>query len=486
MKIAELGVGIIYFPGFEEVIESNPGLIQVVEIEPQTFWYRYQSGLDSFVYDKQATNYLKALNKPLIFHGVGFPVGGSIQPDPIHLPCLKSMIEELNPFWMSEHLSFNNIKIDNVTFNTNFLLPPLQTNESIAQISHCIKNYASHFSIPFAFETGVNYLSPKSFELPDGYFVNQIAKKSQSNILLDVHNLLANELNGRQKIEDFLKQLDLERVIHIHLAGGFYFDNYYLDAHSNVSSDEVFIVFEKVVEQLPNLKAITFEMVPDYLPFIQLDSIRIQLEKMNLIWEKKGKKLKLKQSLPEVNKSHPAAPNITEWENALGELAVNRAPNEITPLVIELNKDKGVSIIRQLIEKFRGSLVVSSLKLSCRYIILKHGVDTLNQFLYSFWQTSVPKLFASDNGLEFADFLLSDDQVKVNQVLYDLIIYEKSSLLTLLDQQTREVNICFNPTELIPYIANHQLPENLSIDNYILEILPEENYIENINTVFHS
>lgn len=41
------------FSGFEQILESNPDLIQVIEIEPQTFWYRSNSGLDSFTFDKE-------------------------------------------------------------------------------------------------------------------------------------------------------------------------------------------------------------------------------------------------------------------------------------------------------------------------------------------------------------------------------------------------------------------------------------------------
>ncbi|MDZ7694633.1 MAG: hypothetical protein U5K69_26520 [Balneolaceae bacterium] len=34
MDIPEQGVGIIYFPGFEETIELNSDLISTIEIEP--------------------------------------------------------------------------------------------------------------------------------------------------------------------------------------------------------------------------------------------------------------------------------------------------------------------------------------------------------------------------------------------------------------------------------------------------------------------
>lgn len=486
MNIPELGVGIIYFPGFENVVASNPDLIQVIEIEPQNFWYRYKSGLDSFIYDAEKIRYLKSLNKPLLFHGVGYPIGGTIPPDPIHLPCLKKMMSELQPVWMSEHLSFNNLYIDQILYNTNFLLPPLQTEETIAYISKTIHSYASNFQIPFAFETGTNYLAPKKFELEDGYFVNQLAHQSGACILLDVHNILANHKNGRQPLFDYLNQLSLEKVIHIHVAGGFYFKEYYLDAHSSVSSNEVLEVLEKVVERLPNLKALTFEMVPDYLNFVSEESIRYQLEKMNAIWDKRGKKFKNQPPAVPLKKSIEQAPTMAEWEKQVGYLSLGRKIVSPTTLTEELEADKGFEVIRDLIEKFKGSAIVSSLKLTCRYIMLYYSVDELNSLLREFWSKDVPKLFASDNGIDFANFLLASEKIKGNDLLLDLIVYEKKSLLTLLDQIQREVEMSFNPTELIPFLADYKLPQALNRGNYIITLAPEEHFTENVNSVYHS
>jgi uncharacterized protein (UPF0276 family) len=486
MNIPELGVGIIYFPGFENVLASNPGLIQVIEIEPQNFWYRYKSGLDSFIYDVEKVRYLKSLNKPILFHGVGYPVGGTIPPDPIHLPCLKKMMAELNPVWMSEHLSFNSIIMDGTLYNTNFLLPPLQTQEGIERISKTIQAYANNFTIPFAFETGTSYLSPKKFELDDGYFANQIARQSESYILFDVHNVLANHKNGRQSIYDFLNQLSHEKIIHLHIAGGFYFKNYYLDAHSNVSSDEMLEVVQRVVETLPNLKAISFEMGADYLNFVPETAIRAQLEKMNKIWERRGKKLQKPTRTHSPKSITAKAPTMEEWEQQVGRLSLGRKISPATALTNVLATDKGFDIIKDLIEKFKGSAVVSSLKLTCRYIMLYYGVEALNKLLRLFWSNDVPKLFASDNGIDFANFLLTRKEIKNNELLVDLILYEKKSMLTLLDQTQREIEMSFNPNDLIPFLANYKLPESLDRGNYIISIMPEEKYTENVNTVYHS
>ena len=59
-----------------------------------------------------------------------------------------------------------------------------------------------------------------------------VAECADCGILLDLHNLFANGVNGRQSVEEFIAQLPLERVWEIHVAGGVELDGYWLDAHS--------------------------------------------------------------------------------------------------------------------------------------------------------------------------------------------------------------------------------------------------------------
>jgi uncharacterized protein len=486
MEIPELGVGIIYFSGFESILESNLDLIQVVEIEPQTFWYRNKSKLDSYSFDENTVNYLLEVNKPTLFHGVGYPVGGKILSDTTHMKCFKDMATILNPIWFSEHLSFNTIEIEGQLCNTNFLLPPLQTNEGVETYIRNIKEYSKKLNIPFAFETGTNYLSPKKFEIEDGTFINKISEGADCNILLDLHNILANEKNGRQKVKDFIRQISLERVIQIHLAGGFYFKDYYLDAHSGISSDEVISIFESIVKTLPNLKAITFEMLPDYLRYIPEKDITIQLEKMNRIWDKRGSFLKIKPKNKEKKVDTFNSPTLNEWENTLGLLTIGRTLNSETKLSMEFKEDRGLEVITDLVEKFRGSFLVSSLKLTCRYIMLHYGLDKLDYWMKKFWLKSIPELFSSDNGLNFANYLLENSEAKKNRILMDIILYESSSLQTLLDNNFRQINICFNPNEIVPLLVKGLYPTDLVIGEYLVKIEPQQEFNDSVNSVFHS
>ena len=41
---APLGVGLVYAPGLEPLIRGEPGLVDVLEIEPQTFWRKPAAG----------------------------------------------------------------------------------------------------------------------------------------------------------------------------------------------------------------------------------------------------------------------------------------------------------------------------------------------------------------------------------------------------------------------------------------------------------
>lgn len=486
MNIPELGVGIIYFSGFEQTIAANPDLIQVIEIEPQTFWYRLNNGLAAYAYDETSVDYLHRLQKPVLFHGVGYPVAGSITPDNTHLDCLHQMMDRLQPLTMSEHLSFNTLVLNGSNYNTNFLLPPLQTEAGIITAVNGISNYKQHFDIPFLFETGVNYLAPQPFELPDGYFVNEIAERADCNILLDVHNILANEKNGRQRVRDYVKQLSHERVTQIHLAGGFYFNGYYLDAHSGPSSDEVLELFEDIVVQLPHLKVITFEMLPEYISLVPAKDITLQLEKMNTIWDKRDRKtrtIKAPQQQPVIDTK---GPTVKEWENTLGLMAIKRPVKTESSLVAALAADKGLTVIQDLIEKFKGSLLVSSLKLSCRYLMLSTGMDAFNALLRDFWQTSITKLFASDNGIDFADYLLTQETLMSNRVLKELVIYERASLQSFTENKTIIVNMSYNPLTMISHLVERKIPAMIEQQDYEIEITPDQGISDQIKTVFHS
>ncbi len=473
-NIPQLGIGIVYHSGIDEIIENNIDLIDIIELEPQTIWYKGSIRDNDFKYDTAIVERLKSFSKPLIFHGVGFPVGGTIPPDPIQIPLLKELMNELKPYWMSEHLSFNTVvDREDKIFNTNLLLPPRQTKNGIFYAVRSISSMKNDIEIPFAFETGVNYLKPFPDELPDGEFIKQIAEDADCFILLDLHNIYTNELNGRQSAEKFLDQIPLERVIEIHIAGGFFHKGYYLDAHSGLSSDALLELTEETVCRCPNLKALIFEMLPEYSTTISMNEIRQQFNTMRKIWQKR--RIELEKSFKDMtfssNKTGEVINDSKEWEFALGHLVVGRDPgNKLSEILIS---DPGIQIFRELLYHFRASIIVTTLKLSTRLLRLSLGEIIFENLIKKFMDEYYPEDFPFVVAEQFSQFIRNQSlDVKY---LNDILIYEETTIKVTSDKIPRTVHFNYNPLPLLKALSMTKLPaEALDGFNVEIEITPDE------------
>ena len=256
-------------------------------------------------------------------HSIGTPVGGSVAAHAAQMPLLHQTIEHLHAPWASEHLSFN-LTPD---FFTGFFLPPRQSDAGLKTYVEAIKRLQDGVGVPLAIETGVNYLRPRPDEIPDGEFISAVAEAADCGILLDLHNVYCNELNGRQTVERFLAQLPLERIWEVHLAGGFELEGYWLDAHSGAIPDPLEGLARDVIPSLPELKAIIFEIFSSFLPHFGLDATRGELEKLHALWALRGSRVSggRTRSVP----AHATEIGISpaEWERALGSLVIGRAPS---------------------------------------------------------------------------------------------------------------------------------------------------------------
>ena len=252
-------------------------------------------------------------------------------PDPLQIPLFIKMVKELASPWASEHLSFNKSRNEYGTFNTGFLLPPLQTHEGVRYSINSIEQISQFLPVPFAVETGVNYLRRRSDELSDGEFVTKVVEGANCGIILDLHNLWTNEMNGRQSIEDFLRQIPLERVWEIHLAGGYEEDGYWIDAHSGEIPQKLIELSERLLLRFGNLHSIIFEIYPSFLHQIDHQVIRKQLGILWKLWNMRKSAVSLdchrhssnedyNQKISSTGESHTPE----DWENVLGGLVVGR------------------------------------------------------------------------------------------------------------------------------------------------------------------
>lgn len=363
------------------------------------------------------------------------------------------------------------------SFHTGFLLPPLQTAAGVRSAVDSIRQLSGQLTVPLAVETGVSYLRPRPGEMPDGAFVAAVTEAADCGILLDLHNIWTNQRNGRQSVADFLAQLPLERVLEVHLAGGEEYAGYWLDSHSKAVSAELWELAAQVLPQLPNLKAVTLEVMPNYIEIMGLAAIEQQLTQIHQLWADSP-------TVPLVTTPRPtivlpadlaaeSALTPEVWANALGAAAIDRSAAvtiEAAALWAELVQDPGVAVIRHLVGTFRAGMVVDALELSARSIILNRDADFLHQLLQEFWQLTPPQMFGAAEAEHFAQFLeLLDLDVPY---LAEVLSYERCLLQAIGSGETVLWQGAVDPDLLLPPLQNWQLPCDLPTGAWAIAIKP--------------
>ncbi len=459
-----LGVGLVYSGTLAPLLESRPELVDVLEVEPQTHWLQPRPDAARYRADRETLARLAAFPQRKILHGIGNPVGGSRGPDRRQLGLFARTARFLDAAWASEHLSFNRAGAGEA-FDTGFLLPPRQTEAGVAAAVAATRAFASALEIPFAFETGVNYLRPRADELSDGAFVRAVAEGADCAILLDLHNAWTNARNGRQALEDFLAEIPLERVLELHLAGGNERRGYWVDSHSGALPEPLHRLAEELVPRLPGLRAIVFEVFPSWVPSVGIERIAAELERLRALWDAGSEVRGAALVAPTLAPATPAArrtpaasaqglADVQAWEDALGALVVGRSP--ATARAAELAGDPGVELTRELLGEFRASMIAATLPLTLRLCLLTLGPGEVTRLLEQHAERAPPEPFASSEAERFAEFLV--ELALDVPYLDDVLRYERAALRANLRGESVVVPFRHDPLVVLRSLGEGRLP----------------------------
>lgn len=471
----ELGVGLTYAAGILPILERAPHLVDVLEVEPQTIWYESTRRAGGYRVDDTVLAQLASFGCAKIVHGVGFPVGGTRPPDLDQFPPMLDVVTALDAVWASEHLSFNKVGGRRGEYRTGFLLPPRQTQAGVRAAVQSVRFMAERLPVPFAVETGVNYLRPRPDEMADGAFVRAVVEGADCGILLDLHNIWTNEVNGRQAADAFLADIPLERVWEVHLAGGMEYGHYWLDAHCDAIPEPVLALARRIVPRLPNLKALIFELYPAFLPEVGLDLVRAQLETLHGLWQLRDGGAARSGARPDPVR-RPACgepdrqePDPGEWERTLAALVTGQAAEG--SFAEDLQADPALDIYRDLLGEFRASMVVSALKLTSRLLLLTLGRDGFKGLLEEYWNRRPPELFASTEAAHFAGYLATLDLDVPH--LDDVLAFERAVLAALVDGENQVVPFGHDPLMVLNALARQELPAAANPGDFEVEVTPD-------------
>jgi uncharacterized protein (UPF0276 family) len=278
-----LGVGVMYNPALPEFLRTDLDAIDYLEITPDMFWTdrgplqhpRFEE-LGSWV------DVLESVvpRRPVIAHNIGLSIGNAGGFDLEYVAHLAEWQFRYQFPWQSDHLSFAEVTTaDGVEHHAGVAVPLPYDREVLDMIVSRVDQVQQAIAVPFLLENSVYFISFDEQDMSEPAFLNELTARTGCGVLLDIHNLYANSRNHDFDAEDFIRELDLSKVVEAHIAGGTEFAGMYTDSHSGPCPEPVWQLLQKVVAKAPNLRAVTFEFHDSYYGLLGPGGVRAQLDR---------------------------------------------------------------------------------------------------------------------------------------------------------------------------------------------------------------
>jgi len=285
-----LGVGILHNPVVTELLKSDPGMVDYVSIMPDLFWSDGRPGANPrFVESESWMEFIDWASGryPLVAHSIGLSLGSATFSDDAYVEQLADWHRRYRFLWHSDHLSFAQVRSASGDEQHAAMAVPMPLDfEVLELLTTRIQALRPHLPSPFLVENAVAYLTFSDQDMTEPAFLNALVRDSGCWLLLDLHNLYTNARNHHFDASAFLRELDLDAVVEVHIAGGTEDAGMYTDAHSGPSPEPVWSLLEEIMPRTPNLKGITFEFHDSYFPVFGADGVRAQLDRARAIWSR--------------------------------------------------------------------------------------------------------------------------------------------------------------------------------------------------------
>lgn len=461
-------VGLVQVPGLEPLFGSGLDRVDAMEIEPETCW-RGAPGdyaIEQLVADvERRTHGFEGLK---LIHSVGFGLGGRAQPSLAHLRALRACVSAVDAPWISAHLAVTHADAGRERLHAGFMLPPLQSEEGVEIAAANIRAFAREMPVPVAVENGVNYMAVRRGELADGDFLAAVLEAADCGLVLDLHNLWTNEVNGRAAVSDVLAALPLDRVWEIHLGGGFEFEGYWLDAHSGEAPQPVMKLLAETVPRCPHLEAIVFEIFPSFVPSVGIARVRAHIAAARSVAADAPPRSSRPNAHIAVHRQRDdVGVRVRAWDEALVRLAIGRPA--LTGLERELEADPAIPMMRSMVWRFRASAIAAISPTLIRYWLMTGGPALVEAQLDHYFADHPPSGFASIDALRLLRWA---GEFPIGSELEAVIAYDDARIRASLDGRSRTVRLGCDPRPVLEALSQNRRPVAGAPGHFELAVSP--------------
>ena len=180
---------------------------------------------------------------PVALHGVSMSIGTAEGLDPEYLRRLKALVDEVEPLFVSDHLSWSR----SGGFNAHDLLPVPYTDEALDRVCANIHQAQEVLGRTLLVENPSSYLAFDGASMSEWEFIAAMSRRTGCELLLDVNNVFVSASNHGFDALAFLDGIPAERVRQIHLAGHSQGRDLLIDSHDSPVCAGVWDLYAKAI-----------------------------------------------------------------------------------------------------------------------------------------------------------------------------------------------------------------------------------------------
>lgn len=232
-----LGFGLgLRIPHYETILESRPA-VDWFEVLSEN--YMVPGGKPRHYLDRIREHY------PIVMHGVSMSIGSSDPLNRDYLRQLKTLADQIEPRWISDHLCWTGVD----STNLHDLMPLPYTEEALQHVVDRVSAVQDTLGRRLLLENVSSYVTYKHSEMSEWDFLREVAQRADSLLLLDINNIYVSSYNHGFDPVEYIDAIPVNRVQQFHLAGHRNHGGCIIDTHDEPVIDRVWELYAHAVRR---------------------------------------------------------------------------------------------------------------------------------------------------------------------------------------------------------------------------------------------
>ena len=199
---------------------------------------------------------------PIIPHGVRLSIGSDLPLDMDFMKKIRAVSEITKAPFFSEHLCMTRAP----GIDIGHLSPILFSQALLDTVIDKVNRIQDYLGKPLALENVTYVFDIPNPPMPETEFFNRMVEATDCGVLLDVTNIFINSVNHEFDGVQFMRDMPLDNVVQLHLAGGFWsrHEGEMIDGHCEPVQNGTWELLEAFAKMPSNVKGCILEHDSNY------------------------------------------------------------------------------------------------------------------------------------------------------------------------------------------------------------------------------